>query len=75
MQEHLVASERQVLPSIGVADLVPGDLVGVAHAPRLSVPLGALQNATHVAEPHPGQFADCQFSAATSSPDTGEASS
>ena len=26
MQEHLVASERQVLPSIGVADLVPGDL-------------------------------------------------
>ena len=36
MQEHFVASGRQVLPLTGVADLEPGDLVGVAHAPLLS---------------------------------------
>ena len=75
MQGHFVASGRQVLPLTGVADLESGDLVGVAHAPLLSVPLGALQHATHAAEPHPGQFADCQVSAVTSSPDTGEAAS
>ena len=40
-QEHFVASGRQLLPLTGVADLEPGDLVGVAHAPPLSVPLGA----------------------------------
>ena len=33
MQEHFVSSGRQMLPLIGVADLEPGDLVGVAHAP------------------------------------------
>ena len=33
MQEHFVASGRQVLPLTGVADLEPGDLVGVADAP------------------------------------------
>ena len=32
MQEHFVASGRQVLPLTGVTDLEPGDLVGVAHA-------------------------------------------
>ena len=75
MQEHFVASGRQVLPLTGVADLEPGDLVEVAHAPPLSVPLDALKHATHAAERHPGQFADCQVSAVTSSPDTGEAAS
>ena len=35
MQEHFVASGRQLLPLLGVADLEPGDLVGVAHAPLL----------------------------------------
>ena len=75
MQQDFVASGRQVLSLTGVADLEPGDLVGVAHAPLLSVPLGALQHATHAAEPHPGQIADCQVSAVTSSPDTGEAAS
>ena len=75
MQEHFVASGRQVLPVSSVADLDPGDLVGVIHAPLLRVPVGALQHATHAAEPHPGQFADCQVSAVMSSPDTGEAAS
>ena len=75
MQEHFVASGRQVLPLTGVADLEPGDLVGVAHAPLLSVPLDALQHVTHSAELHPGQFANCQVSPVTSSPDTGVAAS
>ena len=75
MQEHFVASGRQVLPLTGVADLEPGDLVGIAHAPLLRVPIDALQHATHAAEPHPAQTADCQVSAVASSLDTGEAAS
>ena len=60
MQEHFVASGRQVLPLTGVADLEPGDLVGVAHAQLVRVPLDALQHTTHAAEPHPSQTADRQ---------------
>ena len=51
-QEHFVASGRQVLPLTGVANLEPGDLVGVAHAPLLSIPLGALQQATNLSLIH-----------------------
>ena len=58
-QEHFVASGRQLLPLTGVVDLEPGDLVGVAHAPLLRVPLGALRHATDVSEPLPDQFPDC----------------
>ena len=50
-QKHFVASGRQVLPLAGVADLEPGDLVGVADAPLLHIPLGALQHTTHAAGP------------------------
>ena len=69
--EHFVASGRQVLPLIGVADLEPGDLVGVADAPLLRIPLGALQHPTQAAGPHPGQTSDSQVSAVASSTDTG----
>ena len=75
MQEYFVASGWQVLSLTCVADREPGDLVGVAHPPLLSVPLAALQHDTHAAESRPGQFADCQVSAVTSSPDTGDAAS
>ena len=75
MQEHFVASGRQVLRLSGAADLESGDLVGVAHAPLLRVPLNALQHADQAAEPHPGQTAERQLSAGTSSPATGEAAS
>ena len=61
MQGHFVASGRQVLPLTGVADLEPGDLVGVAHAPLLSVPLGALQHAIHAAEPHLASLRTARF--------------
>ena len=74
MQEHFVASGRQVLPLTGVTDLEPGDLVGVAHAPILRVPLDALQHANHAAEP-PFQTADHHVSAITSLIATGGAAS
>ena len=42
-----------MLPLIGVADLEPGDLVGVADAPLSRILLGALQHPTQAAGPHP----------------------
>ena len=54
-QKHFVASGRQVLPLIGVADVEPDDLVGVADAPLLRIPLGALQHPIKAAGAHPGQ--------------------
>ena len=47
-EEHFVASGRQVIPLVGVSNLEPGDVIGVAHAPLMSVSLGALQ---HVGRP------------------------
>ena len=41
-KEHFVFSERQVIPLFGVSNLEPGGLLGVAHAPLISVPLDAL---------------------------------
>ena len=69
-QKHFVSSRRQVLPLTGVADLGPGDLVGVADVPLLLVPLRALQHITHATRPHPGQTSDSQVSAVVRSPDT-----
>ena len=37
-EEHFVASGRQVIPLVEVSNLGPGDLLGVAHAPLMSVP-------------------------------------
>ena len=44
VEEHLVASGRQVLPLVGAANLAPGDILGVAHAPLMCVPLDAMQH-------------------------------
>ena len=43
-EEHFVASGRQAIPLVGVSNLEPGDLLGVAHAPLMNVPLDALQH-------------------------------
>ena len=43
VEEYFVASGRQVLPLVGVSALEPGDILGVAHAPLLSVPLDVLR--------------------------------
>ena len=64
-----------MLPLTGVADLEPGDVVGNAHVPHLSVQLDALQHAICTAEPHPRQTASCQVSAVTRLLDTGEGAS
>ena len=75
VQQHFVATGELVLPLTGAADLESGDIVGVAHAPLLRVSLDALQHATHVAEPHPGQIADRQVSAVTGLLEPGETAS
>ena len=77
-RKHFVASRRKVLKVLsltGVADVDPGDLVGVAHAPHLRVPLNALQHGNQAAEPHPDRIGERQVPAITSSPDTDEAAS
>ena len=43
VEEHFVASGRLVLALVGIADLEPGDILGVTHAPRMCVPLDVLQ--------------------------------
>ena len=65
-QKHFVASRRQMLFSIGVADLEPGALVGVADAPCLRILLGALQHPIQATGPHPGQTSDSQVSSVAS---------
>ena len=44
VEEHFVTSGQQVLPLVGVADLGPGDILGVAHAPLMCVPLDVLRH-------------------------------
>ena len=44
VEGHFVASGRQALPLVGVAKLESGDILGVAHAPLMSVPLDVLQH-------------------------------
>ena len=44
-EQHFVASGRQVIPLVRVSNLEPGDLLGVAHAPLISVLLDPLQHA------------------------------
>ena len=43
VEEHFVASGRQVLPLVAVANLEPGDILGVGYAPLMCVPLDAMQ--------------------------------
>ena len=54
VEEHFVACGRQLLPLVEVADLEPGDILGVAHAPLLSVPLGVLQQDNRAPNPPSG---------------------
>ena len=63
-QKHFVSSGWQVFPLTRAVDLEPGDLVRVADAALLRVPLGALQHTTHAAGPHPGQVSDSQSTGA-----------
>ena len=53
-EEHFVASRRQVIPLVGMSNLEPGDLLGVAHAPLMCVPLDALQHDGRPSSDPPG---------------------
>ena len=57
VDEHLVGSGRQVLPFVGVADLEPGELLRVAHAPLVLAPLDTLQHNSRVTGPYFGPLA------------------
>ena len=44
MEEHFVASGRQVIPLVGVRNVETGDILEVAHAPLMCVPLDVMQH-------------------------------
>ena len=68
VEECFVASGRQVLPLVGVAALEPGDIVGVAQAPLMSLPLDILQH-DHRAPNPPSRLSEVSpVSAVTASP-------
>ena len=52
--KHFVASGWQVLPLVGVADLEPGDILGVARARLLCVPLDVWQHDSRAPGPSSG---------------------
>ena len=52
-ERHFVASGRQIIPLVGVSNLEPADLLGVAHAPLMCVPLDALQDDGPPSRPSP----------------------
>ena len=66
--EHFVASGRQVIPLVGVPNPEPGDLLGVAPAPLMSVPLDALQHDGRPSGPSSDLPGVTPVSAATASP-------
>ena len=68
VEELFVASGRQALPLVGVAALEPGDILGVAHAPLLSVPLDVLQLDNRVPSPSSGLSEVSPVSAVAASP-------
>ena len=68
VEEHFVASGRQVLLLVGVAALEPGDILGVAHAPLLSVPLNVLQQDNRAPSPPSGLSEVSSVSAVIASP-------
>ena len=67
-EEHFVASGRQVIPLVGVSNLEPGDLIGVAHAPLICVPLDALQHDARPSGPSSDPPGVTSVSALTASP-------
>ena len=67
-EEHFATSGRQVIPLIGVANLKPGDVLGVARAPLKCVPLDAIQHDSRPPGPSSGPPAVTPISAGTASP-------
>ena len=44
VEEHVVSSGQQVFLLVGVANLEPGGILGVVHAPLMCVPVDAIQH-------------------------------
>ena len=68
VEEHFVASGRQVLPLVRVADLESGDNLDVIHGPLLSVPMDVLQQDNRAPSPPFGLSEVAPVSAVTASP-------
>ena len=68
VEEHFVASGRQVLPLVRVAALEPRDILGVAHAPLLTVPLDGFQQDNRAPSTTSGPSEVSPVSALTVSP-------
>ena len=68
IEEHFVASGRQVLPRVGVAAHETGKILGVAHAPLLSVALDVLQQDNRAPSPPSGLLEVSPVSAVSASP-------
>ena len=68
VREHFVASGRQDVPVVGVADLEPDDILGVIHVPLMCVPLDVLQHDTRAPVLSSGPRAVTGIYAVTASP-------
>ena len=68
VEGYFVASGRQVLPHVGGADLEPGDILGLAHAPLMCVPRDVLQHDSRAPGLSPGPPVPTPISAVTASP-------
>lgn len=68
VEEQIVASGRQVLPLVGVADLKPGDILGVARDPLMRVLLDVLPHDSQAAVSSSDSSAVLSVSAVRASP-------
>lgn len=68
VEEQFVASGRQVLPHVGIADLKTVDILGVAHDPPMRVQLDILQHGSQATVPSSGLSAMFPVSIVTASP-------
>ena len=68
VKEHVVSSGRQVPPLIRGANLEPGEILGVTHAPLMSVPLDALQHDGQTSGTSSGLHVVTPISTVTTSP-------
>ena len=66
--EQFVADGRRVIFLVGVSNLEPGDLLGVAHAPLMCASVDASQHDSQPSGPSSGPPGANQVSAVTTSP-------
>ena len=67
-EEHVVTSGRKVIALVVVSYLEPGEILGVAHAPLMCVPLDTVQHDGRPSGPSSGPTWVTPISAVTASP-------